>query len=165
MREHADDLDTLMQRADLALIRAKAHCSRVEVYSPEHDSFDATRLLLLGQVRRGLQRGEFVLFYQPKIDLRNGRITGVEALLRWRHPEHGLLAPMRFIPLVEQTALVGPVTREVVAQAVRQMAAWRELGLDLEMSLNLSARNLTRKPTSPNRSATSCPTTPCPRTR
>ena len=73
MGEHAEDIDTLLQRADLALARAKSLSSRAEVYSPEYDSFDAGDLLLLGQVHRGLQRGEFVLFYQPKVDLRSGR--------------------------------------------------------------------------------------------
>jgi diguanylate cyclase (GGDEF)-like protein len=140
--EREEDLDTPLRQADLALLRAKTINSRAEAYSPDLDSFDASRLVLLAQVRRGLERGEFELFYQPKVDLASGRVCGVEALLRWRHPEQGLLAPMSFIPLVEQTALVGPVTREVVAQALRQVATWRELGLDLEMSLNLSARNL-----------------------
>ena len=160
MGEHADDL-TLLQRADLALMHAKTLNSRVEAYSPDFDSFDASRLVLLGQVRRGLERGEFELFYQPKVDLRSGRVSGVEALLRWRHPEHGLLAPMRFIPLVEQTALVGPLTREVVAQALRQLVAWRALGLELEMSLNLSARNLS-EPELPGKYRRSPTNTPYP---
>jgi diguanylate cyclase (GGDEF)-like protein len=142
MGEHAEDLETLLQRADLALARARSRYSRVEVYSPAYDRFDATRLKLLGQVRQGLERGEFVLHYQPKVDLRTKRITGVEALLRWQHPDEGLLAPLRFIPLIEQTALVGPVTLYVIAEALRQMSCWRELGLRLGMSVNLSARNL-----------------------
>ncbi len=142
MWEHADDLDTLLQRADLALSRAKSHHSRVEVYSPEQDSFDPTRLRLLGQVRSALERDEFVLHYQPKIDLETRRISGVEALLRWRHPEHGLLAPLKFIPLVEQTALIGPVTLHVIDAALGQASRWRELGLHMGMAVNLSARNL-----------------------
>jgi diguanylate cyclase (GGDEF)-like protein len=142
MGEHAQDLDTLLQRADLALSRAKSHHSRVEVYAPAHDSFDPARLTLLGQVRPALERDEFVLHYQPKIDLETKRICGVEALLRWNHPERGLLAPLRFIPLVEQTALIGPVTLHVVDQALRQASRWRDLGLNVGMAVNLSARNL-----------------------
>jgi diguanylate cyclase (GGDEF)-like protein len=142
MREHSENLDTLLQRADVALARAKSHRSRVEVFSPERDSFDPKRLLLLGQVRQALERKEFVLHYQPKVDLKTRRITGVEALLRWDHPEHGLLPPLRFIPLVEQTALVAPLTLHVIGEALRQMVAWRELGLRVQMSVNLSARNL-----------------------
>ncbi|HEV3283937.1 MAG TPA: bifunctional diguanylate cyclase/phosphodiesterase [Solirubrobacteraceae bacterium] len=140
--ERAGDLDTLLQRADIALSRARGHLSRVEVYSREHDSFDASRLILLGQVRAALERDEFVLHYQPKLSLTLGRITAVEALVRWRHPEHGLLAPLEFIPLIEQTALVRPVTLHVVDCALRDMVAWRRRGIHLHMSVNLSARNL-----------------------
>ncbi len=140
--DQAEDLDHLLQRADAALARAKSQRSRIEVYSPESDSFDAARLLLLGQIRPALEREEFVLHYQPKIDLATMRISGVEALLRWRHPEQGLLMPMSFIPLVEQTALVGPLTLHVIDRALGQIVHWRERGLHLDMSVNLSARNL-----------------------
>jgi diguanylate cyclase (GGDEF)-like protein len=142
MGEHADGLDSLLQRADTALERAKANRSRVEVYSPDYDSFDATRLILLGQVRRALERDEFVLHYQPEVDLATNQVTSVEALLRWNHPEHGMLAPAKFIPVIEQTALVGPVTMYVIGTALRQVVAWRELGLHIRLSVNLSARNL-----------------------
>ncbi len=142
MGAHAESPEVLLQHADTALARARSHCSRVEVYSPERDRFDATRLILLGQVRGALEREEFIVHYQPKMDLRTKRITGVEALLRWCHPEHGLLAPMKFIPLIEQTALVGPVTLYLIDKALRQMVTWRRLGMTLEMSVNLSARNL-----------------------
>jgi diguanylate cyclase len=140
--EHAENLHELLQHADVALDRAKAHRSRVEVYSPRHDRFNTARLALLGQVRPALERGEFVLHYQPKTDLQMGRTTGVEALLRWQHPEHGLLPPTQFIPLIEQTALVGPVTLYVIDRALAQAALWHSHGLYLTMSVNLSARNL-----------------------
>ena len=94
--------------------------SRVEVYSPECDASTPARLKLLGQVRGALAAGEFVLHYQPKVDLPAGAITGVEALVRWQHPEHGLLAPPRSSPLIEQTALIGPLTLDVIEQALRQ---------------------------------------------
>jgi diguanylate cyclase (GGDEF)-like protein len=137
-----EDLDHLLQHADAALARAKSKRSRVEAYSPTYDSFDPARLLLLGQVRGALERDEFELHYQPKLDLRSKRVTGVEALLRWRHPEHGLLSPMSFVPLVEQTALVSPLTLHVLERALQQLVKWREHGLRLDMSVNLSARNL-----------------------
>lgn len=140
--QHAEDRGTLLQRADVALDRAKAHRSRVEIYAPEYDHFDAARLTLLGQVRPALERGEFVLHYQPQADLRSGRITGVEALLRWQHPERGLIPPLDFIPLLEQTALVGPVTMHVIDAALEQLARWRDHDMHLGMSVNLSARNL-----------------------
>ena len=98
--------------------------------------------MLLGQVRGALERGEFVLHYQPKVDLKTRGVTGVEALVRWRHPERGLLPPPSFIPLIEQTALIGPLTLHLIDQALAQMVAWRRRGIDLEMSVNLSARNL-----------------------
>lgn len=142
MGEHAKDPDSLLRRADAALAHAKSHCSGVEVYSAECDHFDATRLTLLGEVRSALERGEFILHYQPKVDLRTRRITGVEALVRWQHPQQGLLAPPLFIPLIEQTALVGPLTLYVIDAALTQMVAWNRRGIRLEMAVNLSARNL-----------------------
>jgi diguanylate cyclase (GGDEF)-like protein len=142
IEDRDEDLDQLLQRADAALARAKRQHSRIEVYSAEHDSFDATRLLLLGQVRHALEHDEFELHYQPKLDLRSKRVCGVEALLRWRHPEHGLLMPARFIPLIEQTALVGPITLQLIDRALAQMTQWRRRGIDVQMALNLSARNL-----------------------
>ncbi len=140
--EHGDDPDTLLQRADRALAHARSHGSRIEVYRREHDRFDSASLKLLGEVRGALQRGELLLHYQPKIDLRTRRITGVEALVRWNHPQLGMLEPGRFIPLVEQTALIGPLTMRVIDLAAEQAAAWRRRGIDLVMSVNLSARNL-----------------------
>ena len=139
---NAGDADELIQRADAALAHGRAHSSRIQVHSADCDHFDAERLMLLGEVRGALERGEFVLFYQPKVDLGDRRVTGVEALVRWQHPEHGLLPPPRFIPLIEPTALVGPFTLHVIDRALEQMVSWRRRGIDLEMSVNLSARNL-----------------------
>jgi diguanylate cyclase (GGDEF)-like protein len=140
--DYKDGSELLLQRADTALSRARQRLTRVHVHSPRCDYFDADGLILLGQVRQALERGEFVLYYQPKVDLGDGRITGVEALVRWQHPERGLLAPGQFIPLIEPTALVGAFTEHVIEQALAQMVAWRRRGIDLEMSVNLSARNL-----------------------
>ena len=140
--EHADDPGVLIRRADLALAHARSHGSRVEIYSPRLERSDEQRLRLLGQVRAGLAAGEFVLHYQPKVDLRDRRITGVEALVRWNHPKLGLLGPDRFIELIEQTSLIGPLTAEVIEQALRQIVAWRRRGIALEVAVNLSARNL-----------------------
>ena len=140
--EHAEDPGVLIRRADLALAHARSHGSRVEVYSARLERADAPRLRLLGQVRGALAAGEFVLHYQPKVDLQDRRITGVEALVRWNHPELGLLGPDRFIELIEQTSLIGPLTDEVIQQALRQIVAWRRRGIALEVAVNLSARNL-----------------------
>jgi diguanylate cyclase (GGDEF)-like protein len=140
--EHAKTPGELLQRADAALAHARSRRSSVEVYSPECDHFDSERLRLLSQVRGALGRGELILHYQPQIDLQTGGIIGVEALARWHHPEHGLLAPPKFIPLIEQTALIGPLTLHLIDQALGQLVVWRKLGVTPRMSVNLSARNL-----------------------
>jgi diguanylate cyclase (GGDEF)-like protein len=142
MPDHAGDADTLLQRADVALDRARVRRGRVEVYSPDYDQAGAAHLALLGEVRPALDRNEFGLVYQPQLDLASGRVSGVEALLRWHHPRRGLVAPLEFISLIEQTALVGPVTLRVIELALGQLAAWRAAGLELGISVNLSARNL-----------------------
>ena len=140
--EHAKTPAELLQRADAALAHARSRRSSVEVYAPECDHFDAERLRLLSQVRGALSRDELILYYQPQIELHTGKVTGVEALVRWHHPAHGLLTPAKFIPLIEQTALIGPLTLQLIDQALGQLVAWRELGITLQMSVNLSARNL-----------------------
>ena len=134
--------EAFIQRADAALARAKAHHSRVEVHSPERDSFDPSRLILLGQVRHALEHEEFILHYQPKVDISTGRTVGAEALLRWQHPTRGILMPGTFVPLIEQTALISATTEWVITRALRQMVRWRERGLDIGVSVNLSPRNL-----------------------
>ncbi len=140
--DHANAADELLQRADMALARARSQRGRVEVYSPERDHSGAERLALLGEVRPAMERGEFTLVYQPQIALRTGRVTGVEALLRWCHPQQGMVPPLQFISLIEQTALVGPLTLHVIDLALHQATRWRQAGLQLGMSVNLSARNL-----------------------
>jgi diguanylate cyclase (GGDEF)-like protein len=142
--DHASDGETLLRRADVALAHARSYRSVVELYAVENDEFEAARLKLLGQVRPALERGEFVLHYQPQVELRPGagETTGVEALLRWEHPRRGTLAPVEFMPVIEQTALIGPLTDYVIDRALAQQAAWRAQGLSLAMAVNISAHNL-----------------------
>jgi diguanylate cyclase (GGDEF)-like protein len=140
--DHARDAETLVRRADMALAHARSYKGVVEIYSPDHDHFEAARLKLLGQVRPALERKEFVLFYQPKIELASGRVTAVEALIRWRHPQLGMLAPVEFMPTIEQTALIGAMTRYVIDEALGQLARWRGQGIEIGMAVNLSACNL-----------------------
>jgi len=112
------------------------------VFDAAQETTVARQLALLVDLRECVARGELVLHYQPKIDLRTREITGVEALVRWQHPELGLLAPDSFMAEVERTALVEPVTRWVLGEALRQQRSWRDVGLDLTLAVNISAHSL-----------------------
>jgi diguanylate cyclase (GGDEF)-like protein len=140
--EHGQDVDVLMQRADVAMYQAKEGRTGVERYVPELDCNSVQRLALAGDLRTALEREEFVLHYQPKVDLRTNAVTGAEVLLRWAHPVHGWLPPDEFIPLAEHTGLIVPLTNYVFDHALRQMGAWRAGGLDVGVAVNLSARTL-----------------------
>ena len=140
--EHGSDAAELLQHADVAMYVAKQAHAGFLVYDPAVDEHSPRRLALLGGLRRALDRGELVLHYQPKADLRSGRIQGVEALVRWQHPEHGLLGPDEFIPVAERTGLIHPLTRWVLDAALDQAALWRHAGLRLTVAVNVSTRNL-----------------------
>jgi len=122
---------------------AKAGHSGVVRYDAEQDQYDSERLAVVGELRRALVDGELVLHYQPKLDLADGTVADVEALIRWEHPSAGLLYPDRFLPLAEQTGLIDPLTDWVIASALRQLVAWDDAGVaELSMAVNVSARNL-----------------------
>jgi diguanylate cyclase (GGDEF)-like protein len=140
--EHGDDAQTLMRRAEVAMYVAKSRKRGIAVYEPAEDSHDPSRLALLGELRRALEQRELVLFYQPKINLVTGAVAGVEALVRWQHPQRGMVMPDRFIPLAEHTGLVAPLTRYVVDEALRQARRWADEGRPLSVAVNLAARNL-----------------------
>ena len=137
--EHGSDVDTLQQRADVAMYIAKRDKSGVVVYSPKLDQHSPQRLTLMGELRHAIGSNELLLHYQPKVDTRSGRITEVEALVRWRHPKHGLMQPDDFIPLAERTGLIKPLTLWVLHEALRQCALWNQQGMNLGISVNLSA--------------------------
>jgi diguanylate cyclase (GGDEF)-like protein len=140
--EHGAGPEELLRSADVALYVAKASQRGVEVYSPGQDHYSVDRLMLAGQLRRGLTAGEIVLEYQPKFPLRGGPAVGVEALARWEHPTLGRIGPDGFIPLAEQTGLISQLTTIVLRDAIGQCASWRAEGLDLRVSVNVSPRNL-----------------------
>lgn len=140
--QHADNSAALIRHAEAALNHAHTVPGGIGVYSMEFDRQNRRRLALIGEARQALNTDQFQLYYQPKLDLHSRRVVGVEALARWRHPEHGFVSPAEFIPVIEQTALVGPFTLSVLNLGLKQAAAWRASGLALRMSLNLSARNL-----------------------
>ena len=136
------DAGALLRHADVAMYVAKRAGSGYAVYDPRHDGYSAGRLMREAELRHALATNELVLHYQPTVDLRTGRATGVEALVRWAHPTHGLLAPDQFIPLAEQTGLIVPLTRWVLDQALAQGAAWARVGHPLGVAVNLSVRTL-----------------------
>ena len=141
--EHASDATGLLQRADVAMYAAKRSGVGHEVYDPGVEGRAAEALGLLGDLRRALQSpSELRLHYQPKIDLRTGHVSGVEALVRWAHARHGLLGPDRFVPLAEETGLIRSLTAFVVPEALAQLGAWRSQGMELRVAVNVSARDV-----------------------
>ena len=140
--EHGTDVHTLVQRADVAMYDAKRSRTSIETYSPDRDPYSSERLQLLGELRAAIGAGELVLHYQPKVDVPTQRVIGVEALVRWQHPVHGLLGPVEFVPLAERTGAIGDLTRWVLDNALAQARAWRDAGLDLTMAVNLAAPNI-----------------------
>ena len=139
---HSGDVEMLLRRADVAMYAAKESGSGVEVYNPSLDRHSASRLTLLGQVRPALDDHEFELHYQPKVAAVDGKVTGVEALVRWNHPEKGLILPDDFVPMVERTVLLRPLTQYVLTEALRQAHVWSRHGLLGDVAINLSPRSL-----------------------
>jgi diguanylate cyclase (GGDEF)-like protein len=140
--QHGTDVVELMRRADIAVTQAKQDRKGTLLYDETFDRDSVDRLQSVAELRRALDRGEFVLHYQPKLTLPERRIEGVEALLRWQHPTRGLLPPAEFLPLLEQTGLIQPLTRWVLRQAAQQAAVWRRSGMPLTVAVNISTRSL-----------------------
>src|SRR6266508_2074588 len=121
---HATQADQLLSRADVAMYTAKGSLTGLSVFSAEQERDGAGRLALMADLRRAVDEGELVLYYQPQIDLKTGALTSVEALVRWMHPKRGLVGPDEFIPLAERTGLIKRLTRTVLTEAIRQARAW-----------------------------------------
>ncbi len=136
------DASLLIQRADIAMYSAKSNRTGYEVYSQERHRHSPGRLALVSDLRAALQNGELAVHYQPKAELPSGRIIGVEALLRWNHPEHGLIPPDEFIPVAEHTGLMRTMTLFVLESAIRDCCDWTAGGRPLTVAVNLSARSL-----------------------
>ncbi|MDQ1486730.1 MAG: hypothetical protein QOJ62_2423 [Actinomycetota bacterium] len=135
-------IDGLLREADVAMYTAKELKTGVEIYDPRADLHNRLRLTMLSQLRRGIDEGELLLHYQPKVDLTSGALVGVEALVRWAHPTRGLLAPGEFLPAVELTGLITPLTSAVLDLALTQAHTWLEAGHPVQVAVNLSARSL-----------------------
>ncbi|MDQ3756832.1 MAG: EAL domain-containing protein [Actinomycetota bacterium] len=140
--EHGGDIDTLLQKADVAMYLAKETRSGYQVYSPERDPYSPKRLTLLHEMRQAMDGGQFVLHFQPQADLASGRVIGVEALIRWQHPTHGLLPPDLFIPIAERSGFSRPLTLFVLEQSLEQVRQWHSVGINIGVAVNLTLRNL-----------------------
>jgi diguanylate cyclase (GGDEF)-like protein len=140
--DDAGSVEQLLQHADVAMYLAKERRTGVERYAGPAGGHFPARLSLLGDLRRGIDHGEFELYYQPTVLLAGGRTAGMEALLRWQHPSRGRIGPAEFIPLAEQSFIMHDLTAYVIRAALGQAAAWRLRGLPVQLSVNVSVRDL-----------------------
>ena len=139
---HGDDSIALMRAADVAMYVAKDTNAGCELYDSHTDMLAPGRLVMVAELRRALEERELILHYQPKVEMRSGRVSGVEALVRWNHPQRGLIPPDEFIPIAEKTDLIKSLTFYVLDEALRQCHSWQELGHPLSVAVNVSTRNL-----------------------
>ncbi len=139
------DSDTLLRHADQAMYMAKEHGrNRYHLFDTEKDQRIQTRRQLLNRLAFALSHDELVLYYQPKVNLRTGEVVGVEALLRWMHPEDGMLLPGQYLPHAEHSDLIIGIGEWVIQQAISQAVAWHRSGLNITVSVNIAARQLLR---------------------
>lgn len=139
---YGNDVNILLQRADVAMYMAKRNNLGYEIYDSDKDTHSIGRLALMGDLRKAIEEQSLELYYQPKVDIVTGKVFGVEALLRWQHPRQGFILPDIFIPLAVQTGLYKPLTSWVVKRAIEQCAEWRQQGIEMNISVNLSVQNL-----------------------
>ena len=140
--QHGLDALTLLRRADMALYMAKRAHNGYAFYDAAFDEYSPRRLALIGALRNAIVANELMLYYQPKADARTGIVQGLEALLRWQHPIYDFVPPDQFIPLAEQTGLIGSLTSWVLQTALKQCRHWLRAGIELGISVNLSMWNL-----------------------
>ena len=140
--EHGDAPELLLQHADIAMYVAKSRRSGIEMYAAERNQHTRRRLAVLNQLRPALSRGELTLHYQPQVDMQTGMPRGVEALLRWHHPELGNVSPGEFIGLAENTGFIRQLSDFVLAEAIDQARRWTALGISVPISVNLSSHVL-----------------------
>jgi diguanylate cyclase (GGDEF)-like protein/PAS domain S-box-containing protein len=139
---HGDTADGLLRCGDIALFVAKRARGTSVVYAPEYDRRGLSRLTLMAELRQGIAGGQLVLHFQPMVSLRDRRITGVEALVRWNHPLRGMVPPMEFIPFAEKTRLIQPLTQWALNAALRQCQIWHREGHTIAVAVNISMRDL-----------------------
>jgi len=140
--DHGDDVDTLVQRAGVALHMAQLSSKSYCIYEPSFDKYSPKRLTLISELRNAIKRDQLELFYQAKVSIQTGRLSGAEALVRWNHLTHGAISPDEFIPMAEYTRNIKYVTLWVLQRAFRDCADWHEQGIDIKISVNLSSQDL-----------------------
>jgi diguanylate cyclase (GGDEF)-like protein len=140
--EHGSDAQTIMRRADVAMYDAKQTHTRYAIYEQRRDPYSEARLALLGELRKAIEKSELTVFYQPQANPRTSKIEGVEALVRWHHPQRGELRPDEFVTLAEHSELIHSLTRFVLSTAIAQCAEWHAQGYPIRVAVNLSARSL-----------------------
>jgi diguanylate cyclase (GGDEF)-like protein len=140
--QHGTTVPELLQHAEVAMYQAKRDNGGTRVYDPGTDDHSVGQLALLTELRRALEKQEFILHYQPKVSLPDRQVTSVEALVRWQHPTRGLLGPGEFLPVLERSGLMQALTRWVIREAVRQAASWRRAGMPLPVAVNINPRSL-----------------------
>ncbi|MEH6909851.1 MAG: EAL domain-containing protein [Oceanicoccus sp.] len=140
--EHGESVSSLMRCADIAMYQSKKNSTDFTIYNSDSDHYTMRRLTLMMDIRQAVEHGELRLFYQPIVNISDQSVVGFEGLIRWQHPELGMLSPGEFIPLIELTDTIIPVTWWVVETAVKQLAEWRENGWEYRISVNVSTRNL-----------------------
>jgi diguanylate cyclase (GGDEF)-like protein len=140
--DNGTDMNVLLRRADIAMYVAKRANLGHALYDERHDHNSAERLSLMGELRQAVEHDQLTLYYQPKVDLATHRVKYVEALVRWDHPTRGFVSPDQFIPFAEQTGYIKTITRWVADKAIAQCAAWQAQGIELAVSVNVSAREL-----------------------
>lgn len=140
--EHSTDEETLLSRAEIAMYAAKASNAGSVVYTSSLDMANEDNLSLVSEIREAVENNQLSLYVQPKVDFATGKIISVEALVRWQHPERGLVFPDMFIPFAEQTGHVRKISMWMLAEAARYAAKWQQDGIDVSLAVNLSARDL-----------------------
>src|SRR3972149_367867 len=140
--EHGEEPDLIIQRAEVAMYLAKRSGEGYGIFNAEKDPYNSRRLVIISDLHKAIYEDQLCLYYQPKVALDTGRIAGVEALVRWKHPEYGFMPPDQFIPIAEQTGLIKPLTIWVLNEALRQCRARGDNRINVGVAGNLSVRNL-----------------------
>lgn len=140
--EHGEDVDSLVQRAGVALYKARSSDNGYSVYESSFDKHSPRRLTLMSELRNAIERDELELYYQPKVAIQTGQLYGAEALVRWNHPKHGFISPEEFIPMAERTRTIKPLSLWVLKRAFQHCAVWHKQGVEMKISVNLSAKDL-----------------------